>query len=225
MTSRLALGLLLCSGVAAAQLPPKLQPLPSVAAAAVAAARAELPATAEISASALDPRLRLPGCEGPLIGDPPSLRGAQARVAVRCAQPHWTVYVPLEVRDLRPVVVLARSGQRGDTLGAADLQLQTRDITRLPFGHFESLDAVIGQELRRAVSAGSPLGPNDAQPARRVLRGSPVTVVALAGGIEFTASGIALADGAEGQRLRVRNERSGRVIEGVVTADGKVRMP
>jgi flagellar basal body P-ring formation protein FlgA len=225
MTSRLALGLLLCSGVAAAQLPPKLQPLPSVAAAAVAAARAELPATAEISASALDPRLRLPGCEGPLIGDPPSLRGAQARVAVRCApaRPRGAGREPRGAR--RRSIAAARSGQRGDTLGAADLQLQTRDITRLPFGHFESLDAVIGQELRRAVSAGSPLGPNDAQPARRVLRGSPVTVVALAGGIEGTSSGITLADGAEGQRLRVRNERSGRVIEGVVTADGKVRMP
>lgn len=225
MASRLAIGLLLCSGAAAAHASSSLQPLPSIAAAAVAAARAQLPSTAEISASALDPRLRLPACEGPLTGDPPSLRGAQARVSVRCSQPQWTVYVPLEVRDLRPVVVLARSGQRGDTLSAADLQLQTRDITRLPFGHFESLDAVVGQELRRAVSAGSPLGPNDAQPARLVLRGSPVTVVALAGGIEVTASGIALADGAEGQRLRVRNERSGRVIEGVVMANGQVRMP
>jgi flagella basal body P-ring formation protein FlgA len=214
---------LLCCGIAPGAY--ASQPLAEIAAAAMASARAELPASAEIQVQGLDPRLRLPRCDLALQGDPPSLRGAQARVAVRCAQPQWTVHVPLEVRDIRPVVIMARSGQRGDALVAADLQLQPRDISRLPFGHFESIDAVAGMELRRAVSAGSPLGPNDAAPARLVLRGSPVTLVALSGGIEVTAAGIALADGAEGQRLRVRNERSGRVIEGVVTADGQVRMP
>lgn len=215
------IGLMLCTQTALAG---SQQPLASIAEAAVVAARAQLPATAEISASALDSRLRLPACEGPLATDPPQLRGAQARVAVRCLQPLWTVHVPLSVRDVRAVVVMARSAQRGDTLTAADLYLQARDISQLPFGHFESLDDVIGQELRRAVSAGSPLGPHDAAPARLVRRGSPVTLIALSGGIEVTAGGIALGDAAEGQRVRARNERSGRVIEGVVDASGRVRM-
>jgi flagellar basal body P-ring formation protein FlgA len=68
------------------------------------------------------------------------------------------------------------------------------------------------------------LTPNDAQPQRLVRRGETVTVVSRSGGIEVRAGGTALTDGARGERIRVRNDSSRRIVEGVVTAAGRIEV-
>ena len=57
-----------------------------------------------------------------------------------------------------------------------------------------------------------------------VRRGQIVTLVAGGGPVEIRTTGKALADGAAGERVRVRNERSNRIVEGVVAEDGTVRV-
>lgn len=191
---------------------------------AVAAVAAQLPASAQVSGGALDPRLRLPACANAPVADPPTLRGAQASVSVRCTQPAWTVYVPVRISDLRPVVVLAQAVGHGETLGSDRLSLQTRDVAALPFGYFASLDDAAGLESRRALPAGAVLTPNDARPPQLVRRGQSVTVIGRSGGIEVRAEGTAMGDGARGDRVRVRNAGSKRIVEGVIAADGVVEV-
>lgn len=190
--------------------------------AAVAQVRGQLPETAEVAPLPLDARLRLPPCEHAPAAEAPSLRGASARVAVRCDQPSWTVHVALRVADIREVAVLQRAGQRQMAISPSDITLQARDVALSPFGYFEDVAALSGQQLRRNLPAGTVLSPNDVEPERLVQRGSPVMMVAGAAGIEVLASGISMADGGLGQTVRVRNERTGRIIEGVVRADGRV---
>ncbi|MFA5942014.1 MAG: flagellar basal body P-ring formation chaperone FlgA [Sinimarinibacterium sp.] len=199
-----------------------LQRIESVA---IAVVTAQLPATASVTGGGLDSRLRLPPCSAVPVAEPPTLRGSSATVTVRCAAPAWTLYVPLQISDLRPVVVMARAAARGEAIADALLSQQVRDVAKLPFGYFESPDAVRGYELRRAVSAGTVLTPNDAEPPRLVRRGEAVTVIGRSGGLEVRASATAMADGARGARIKVRNESSKRVVEGVVTAAGTVEIP
>jgi flagella basal body P-ring formation protein FlgA len=191
---------------------------------ALAAVAAQLPASAQLSGGALDPRLRLPACENMPVADPPNLRGAQTSVSVRCTQPAWTVYVPVRISDLRPVVVLDQAVGHGETLGAGRLSLQTRDVATLPFGYFASLDEAAVLEARRALPAGAVLTPNDARPPQLVKRGQTVTVIGRSGGIEVRADGTAMGNGARGERVRVRNASSKRIVEGVVTANGVVEI-
>lgn len=191
---------------------------------AIAAVTSQLPPSARVSGGSLDARLRLPACPSGATADPPQLRGASANVAVRCTAPAWMVYVPLRISDPRPVVVTTRAGARGETLALEMLSLQERDVAQLPFGYFESLEATVGLDLRRPVTAGTVLTPNDAEPQRVVRRGQIVTVVSRGGGIEVRASGTAMADGHRGQRIRIRNDSSKRVVEGVVTAAGLVEV-
>lgn len=202
----------------------EIEPLQRIDQVAIAAAAAQLPPTARVAGGSLDPRLRLPACAGAPAAEPPAVRGASATVTVRCSDPAWTIYVPLRISDPRPVVVLTRASPRGETLSDAVLELQTRDVAQLPFGYFESVDALAGQVLRRSVAAGAVLTPADAEPPRLVRRGEAVTVVGRSGGIEVRASGTAMADGAKGQRIRVRNDSSRRIVEGVVVAAATVEI-
>ena len=52
-----------------------------------------------------------------------------------------------------------------------------------------------------------------------------MTLVAGTKGLEVRMQGKAMGNGAEGDRLLVTNLSSGRRIEGVVLADGSVRIP
>ena len=57
-----------------------------------------------------------------------------------------------------------------------------------------------------------------------VRRGQRVTVLAQGRGIQVRTNGKALGDAAKGERVRVENTTSRRVVEGVAIADGVVRV-
>jgi flagella basal body P-ring formation protein FlgA len=62
-------------------------------------------------------------------------------------------------------------------------------------------------------------------PELLVKRGSQVILRAGAGMFEVNVVGKALSDAAEGERVRVKNVKSQRIVEGYVMADGSVQVP
>lgn len=215
--------LLLASAPALAQAQDGLQSIEALQRLAEDAVRRQLPASAEVRADAVDPRLRLPACAAP-SAEAGASRGASVTVAVRCAAPNWTVYVPVRVRDLRKIRVLAQAVRAGDSLAPAQLTVETRDVAQLPFGYLDAEAPLDELEFRRGLVAGSALSPADLMPARCVRRGELVQLRSRIGGLEVRAGGKALGDGARGQRIRVENTQSRRVVEGTVTAAGIVEL-
>jgi flagella basal body P-ring formation protein FlgA len=166
----------------------------------------------------LDPRLRLPACGQALQA---SASAANARsawsVAVHCGAPEpWTLYVSIRVADRRSVVVLKRALAPGMPVKADDLALEERDVTSLPYGYVERTADVIGKTLRRPVMVGTPVAPDAVAAPVTVHRGQDVTLISRAGGFEVRAGGRALADAANGERVRAENQDSHRIVEGVV---------
>lgn len=210
-----------------------VQPLESVRAAAQQAAEQSMLAGIDAEAGAsivvgqLDPRLRLPACDAPLEGFlPGSMQGrSNVTVGVRCpgATP-WTVYVPVRVSAPRPVVVLTRPVARGAALTAQDIDVELREAGGLGSGYFEDPAAVLGKVLTRPGSPGQVVVPTLVTGAVAVKRGQQVTLTANSGGIMVRMEGTALADGSIGERLKVKNNSSARVVEGTVLPDGSVEI-
>src|SRR5690348_2564926 len=105
-------------GVARAQAPmpspENVQSLPSIRAAAEKAVRGVIDAGVtgvSLETTSLDPRLRLAACPSKLDTFANAPRGNQSRVVVRvsCAQPAWTLNLPVEIRRRQPVLVLKRA--------------------------------------------------------------------------------------------------------------------
>lgn len=181
----------------------------------------------EVEVNRLDRRLRLSACAEPLEAFMPSAGRTlgTTSVGVRCHAPKpWTLYLPAKISLAGDVVVAARALARGEHLDADDLKLVRRDLAGLPPGYADRPEALVGQRLRRAVSVGTPLGEQMLEVPVLVRRGQRVTVLAQGRGIQVRSSGKALGDATEGERVRVENTSSKRVVEGVAVAEGVVRV-
>lgn len=199
--------------------------LPARAGDALAAAEAALKARwpdARISASAES----LPVCAGSISAEPPgALRDGIAQLRLRCeAQPGWTRYVRLGVERPGTVWVLTQPLERGAVVNAAVLKSEPRDLARLPYLPLTDAAAIAGHSARRTLPAGTVLSAALLQAPPAIRRGETVTLVGLAAGLEVMAPGEALADAADGQRLKVRNRGSRRVVEGIARSGQRVEV-
>jgi flagella basal body P-ring formation protein FlgA len=174
----------------------------------------------------LNARLHLAACNHPLQTHLPARQGTPSRVAVSvsCAgTPGWTIQVPVQLQVFRNVLVTNHPLARGDMLGPGDVHPEERDVARLGYGFIESLDQILGHSLGRPLIAGVALTPGDFNGRETVHAGEEVQLVASLDGIEVRTRGMALDGGDTGARLRVRNDNSGRVVQGVVIGEGQVQ--
>lgn len=172
----------------------------------------------------LDPRLRLRRCDGQLEAFWPGARrpSGNATVGVRCnGSRAWKIYLPVRITRRLAVVVTRHPLARQHPLTLDDLRVETREVS--------GLDAVpmdpqhyVGMVTRRRLPAGEILRPQLVQPPRVIRRGDPVIIEARSGNIAVRVHGTALMDGRRGQRIRVKNASSGRVIQASVAAAGLV---
>lgn len=185
--------------------------------------RAEPP---EIRLQPLDPRLRLPKCRAALEAFLPS--GAKnvgnASIGVRCPDPAWIVYQRAEIRVYDQVLVANRFLRRNAIVSAADLRTERRELSTLPGGYETDPAQLIGRQLRQAFMAGMVISPRSVKIPSAVRQGDTVTLVARHAGMEVTSSGVALGDAGIGERVRVRNEASQRVVEGTVIDERRVEV-
>lgn len=181
----------------------------------------------QIAMDSLDNRLRLQACDSVL--DVFSTKGVVSlgnqTIGVKCNSPvAWTVYVPVKVKVLKLVVVANRPLSSNQIISKDDIKLQKLDIGGLQHGYLSGTQLVIGQQLKYPVSMGTVIKPNSLQAQKVIQRGEQIMLVAMAGQMEVRMSGTALDDGTLGQRVKVKNSTSKRIVEGVVDAPGIVKV-
>jgi len=178
----------------------------------------------EIEITPLSPRLQLPECTQPLevFRQPGSRDMGHLSMGVRCGgRPEWTIYHRAYVRMYRQVAVLNRAVKQGELLGADAIALEKRDLAQLRGGYLTP-EQIIGKPARRTLSAGTVLNPDHFAAIKLIRRNQQVAIKARNPGFEISMNGIALMDGQTGQRIRVRNEESKRIVEGLVVGEGVV---
>jgi flagella basal body P-ring formation protein FlgA len=187
---------------------------------------AQVPVGAQIHVANLDERLRMPDCEQPLRATPATRPvNGQWNIAVSCAAPRaWTLYVPVRVSQSGTVIVLKHNMRAGEAITADALSVQTRETATLAYGYISDPAQAIGKVMRRPLGAGSPVTPDAIGAPFSVRRGQSVSLICSAGAIEVRSEGRALGDGGTGDRVKVENANSKRVVEGTVQEDGSVRI-
>ena len=180
----------------------------------------------EYTLSTLDERLNLAQCPAPLEASTKDPMQLTSRLSVLVGCPHtWSIYVPVEMAIFRPVVTAMKPLALGSTVGSADVQLVSTDITQLPAQYLTSLRDAIGKSVIHTVAQGRELTAQQLAPPLLIHRGEAVVINADADAISVKMPGIALADGRLGEQIRVKNANSSRVIDARVTAPGQVQAP
>lgn len=181
----------------------------------------------EVEVGSLDPRLRLSPCAAAIeIFIPAGARlSGNTTMGARCAAPRpWTVYVPVRVKLHGQVLVAARPVAKGVVLQEADIRLETRDLASPHTAILVERSQALGRLTRFPLGLGDIIRPNGLQAPQLVRRGEKVIILASEGGLEVRANGEALMDGAEGDRIRVRNSLTNIVIQATITTAGVVRI-
>jgi len=175
----------------------------------------------------LDSRLRLAQCDGDLqaFSQQGQVRLGQQTIGVKCvSSTPWTVYVQMTIKLMRPVVVASRALPAQHILTASDLYIQQMDVGTLRYPYEVETHKLIGQQLKYPLARGVVMSQSYVKPEKLVRRGERITLVAEAGSMKVKMNGTALADASIGQRVRVKNNSSKRVVEGIVDGPGLVRV-
>lgn len=182
---------------------------------------------AVFEAAELDSRLRVPACTSPLTVTGSLPRGTQARTLVRVAcirKVFWTINVPVEIHRQADVLVLKRAVGRGEIIRTEDVLVQSRVLPGLTSSFLSRPEDLAGRLTRRPLPEGAAVAADALDAPLLIHRGQNVILAARAGGFEVRAPGLAMADAAAEQRVRVRNLNSLKIVEGVADTAGVVRV-
>jgi flagella basal body P-ring formation protein FlgA len=128
--------------------------------------------------------------------------------------------------EWRMMPVATRPLMRGATVSASDVQLQRINGTSIGRDSIENIGDIVGRNLTKDLGQGEMFKAAAVVIPPVVTAGSQVTIVFKYGRLEATAVGVALENGGMNQEIRVRNERSKKIIlakvmdEGLVSAGG-----
>jgi len=180
--------------------------------------------TPAAQATALAPTTHgwLTACRSPLQAQMTDRNAWAATVAVSCATPRWTIYVPFTFTLWRPVVLAADFLHAGAVIKHQDLTVRRELISAETGPVCFSEGSVVGKVLNANVNAGAKIDPENLVAPEIIHQGQQVTLEARFGNVRIRAEGIALNDGRVGSALLVRNTESSKVVTGVVQLDGKV---
>lgn len=178
----------------------------------------------EVAIAPLDTRLRLAQCSQPIeVFYPAAQREAgHVSVGVRCqgSQP-WSIYHKANIRIFKDVTVLNRAVRQGTILMPSDIGIVRKDLTQVR-GAYLNPEQVINKPVKKSLPAGTILNADHLTTPKVIKRGQKVLIRAQSAYFDVSMSGFALTDGELGQRIKVRNEGSKRIVEGTVTAEGVV---
>jgi flagellar basal body P-ring formation protein FlgA len=173
----------------------------------------------EVIVGKLDPRLRLHQCTIPIEAYSPGyqMRQGISTVGIRCDDfKPWSLYVPITIKQFKHIAVLKHAVMRNTLLSSDDIYMEKMNINRLSSGYFDNTDQIIGKILTQNLSKGSVLTHHHIKSPMAITRGQSVTLIAKNAVIEVRAEGKALSTGAVGERIKVKNMKTKRIVEGII---------
>lgn len=139
-------------------------------------------------------------------------------------QKERVISVPVRLRAMSQVVVLARAAARGQMLSPEDLTVEERDVAGSTSDLVSDIATAAGLRAKRAAPAGAVLRQSDLEVIPLVHRSGPVIIVASSGRVTVRTGGQALEDGLLGQVVKVRPEYSKESISAKVVGEGRVEI-
>ncbi|MDU7579863.1 flagellar basal body P-ring formation chaperone FlgA [Aeromonas caviae] len=181
-----------------------------------------LDAQADVKAGTIDERLPLTRCEDALTISLPARMEIRRNTTVylKCeGEKSWDLYLPVRVSIQKPYVTVTVPVAKGDILSEPMLTLAYQDQTLIRGDYLTDPTALIGVRSKRELKPGQPIRLTQ---VCVVCKGDQVTLSAENSSMQIKTMARALQDGSFGDMIRLVNTRSGRTVQGQVSAVGSV---
>ncbi len=187
----------------------------------------ESPYPPRFQISSLDSRLRLKACSEELAIDfaRRNIVHGNTAILVRCpVDSGWKIHLPVRIDVFDDVIVAAKPLLKGQNIDNSAVTLQKQNIARLKNGYYAKNSTFNQLQARRNLVRGTVLTPANLSPRLMVRSGQQVTLVLDYNGLQIKSTGTALKSASLGEVVKVRNNQSLRVVEGIVSGDALVRV-
>lgn len=134
------------------------------------------------------------------------------------------VPVVAEVEEWAEFPVAARPLSRGEIVEEKDIAKARLNINAIPRDIVREPESVVGLATMQQVQSGEVFRENRLRIVPVIDQGQKVTVIYTLGAVHASATGIALDAGVTGDKIRVKNESSKRIIEGEIVEPGLVKV-
>ena len=145
---------------------------------------------------------------------------ASPLAAIKAIKPH-DLQKESAQKNSSTVFVLKHSKKKGDRVEKSDLVLSEEKKIHSN-GAFNDLKEILGKRLKRSLRKGAILKANHLNPDWLVYKNQRVTIEHTIGEIYVKMKGIALSNGAKGERILVKNIASNKTVEGFVKSEKKI---
>jgi flagellar basal body P-ring formation protein FlgA len=184
-------------------------------------------AEAVVTVGALDSRLQLPQCGEPLQAFVMNSAALAARntIGVRCRHTaEWTIYLQVSIDSTLDVLVLRHPVNRNAQIVASDIDQQRRRVVGFGSQYVTDITKLTDYRAKRTLPSGVIITNEMLRRDAVIRRGQQVTLITTLGGIDVRATGVALSEGGNADRIRVQNSTSLKIVEGVVETSNTVRV-
>jgi flagella basal body P-ring formation protein FlgA len=179
--------------------------------------------TIDVVVMPIDKRVQIPACNSALSfsSSPEALSQSNVTVKAQCQDNDWYMFFVVKATEIQPVVVISSAVSPGTLLTTSNIHVVNMDKKRLRTSTFADIKEVLGARIKRRVSAGRPVDPNN---LCFVCKGDSVTISAGTSIMRVKTSGVALEDGSMGETIQVKNRRSNKKIYARVASTGHVEI-
>ncbi len=171
----------------------------------------------------IDPRVRIKPCLSELSANiPQNHNGRNVNIEISCDDSTpWSIYIPSRVRIMAPIVVALSAIDKGSRLTSDNIGIRYVDEKRIRGEKIKNPNEIIGAKSQRTLSSGSTITRKN---ICVVCKGDSVTIEAISAVLNIKTTGIALSNGYIGDKIRVKNERSGKLVSARVSGLNTVKI-
>ena len=176
------------------------------------------------------PSIQFPKCQHPLQFEDRRLERqtkivGRHTVKISCQNPKWKFYATIIINGTVPAVISTQGIMKNAIITHEMVKQIWQDAKTANPRRLIHLKTVIGMRAKRPIPPQKILTLKDVTPPYLVKAKNEVEIMTKLGGITIRAKGIALKSGIYGEQIPVKNNRSGKIVKGIVTGPNLVKIP
>jgi flagella basal body P-ring formation protein FlgA len=122
------------------------------------------------------------------------------------------------------IVCASRPLERNHLIQPKDVQLNTRNVSKIKDTYYTRIEDAIGKQIKRKAGNGEIIYFSMIETPPLIYKGDKVTIIAESQALLIKTTGIALSDGYAGEQIRVKNTMSNKVIQANVVDHSTVKV-
>lgn len=176
-----------------------------------------------VQISSIDPRVIIKPCLSGLSANIPEFHnGRNVNIEISCSDSKpWRLYIPSRISIMSPVVVALSAIDKGSVLTHDNIGIKYIDEKRIRGERITNSNLLFGAKSKRTLSMGAAITRKN---ICLVCKGDNVTIEAKSLSLSIRTDGVSMGNGHIGDKVKVKNQRSGKMVSAKVSGLNKVEI-